>query len=56
MAYRAIREGAHGVDMGRNIFQLENPLAMTKAIAKVVHEGYTDKLAYEYFLDLKNSK
>ena len=56
MAYRAISEGAHGVDMGRNIFQSEDPLAMTKAIAKVVHEGYTDKLAYEYFLDLKNSK
>ncbi len=53
MAYRAISEGACGVDMGRNIFQSENPRAMVKAVAKIVHEGYTDKQAYEMFLDLK---
>ncbi|MGI6031559.1 MAG: 3-hydroxy-5-phosphonooxypentane-2,4-dione thiolase [Eubacteriales bacterium] len=53
MAYRAISEGAHGVDMGRNIFQSEAPVAMTKAIAKVVHEGYTDRQAYEFYLDSK---
>ncbi len=28
MAYRAIQEGAAGVDMGRNIFQSDNPRAM----------------------------
>jgi len=54
MAYRAISEGAHGVDMGRNIFQSECPIAMTKAIGKVVHEGFTDKEAYEFFCDIKN--
>jgi putative autoinducer-2 (AI-2) aldolase len=50
MAYRAISEGAHGVDMGRNIFQAKDPVAMCKAVRKVVHEGYTDREAYEYFL------
>ena len=51
MAYHAICEGAHGVDMGRNIFQAENPKAMAKAVAKIVHEGYTDKMAYEFYQD-----
>lgn len=49
MAYRAIQSGAKGVDMGRNIFQSTHPLAMCKAVGKVVHEGFTDKEAYEYF-------
>lgn len=53
MAYKAISEGAHGVDMGRNIFQAENPKAMAKAVAKVVHENFNDKLAYEFYLDMK---
>lgn len=51
MAYRAISEGAHGVDMGRNIFQSVAPAAMAQAIGKIVHEGFTDKEAYEFFLD-----
>jgi 3-hydroxy-5-phosphonooxypentane-2,4-dione thiolase len=55
MAYQAICDGAHGVDMGRNIFQAENPKAMAKAIGKVVHEKFNDKMAYEYYLDLKNN-
>lgn len=55
MAYRAIQEGAHGCDMGRNIFQAENPSAMAKAVAKVVHENYTDKQAYEFYLDIKGN-
>ena len=53
MAYRAISQGARGVDMGRNIFQSENPLAMTRAIAKVVHEGFSDREAYEFYCDTK---
>lgn len=53
MAYRAISEGAHGVDMGRNIFQSESPITMCKAVGKVVHEGFTDKQAYQFYLDTK---
>lgn len=53
MAYRAIQEGARGVDMGRNIFQAENPLAMCRAVGKVVHEGLSDKQAYEFYLNTK---
>jgi len=53
MSYRAMCEGARGVDMGRNIFQSEAPSAMAQAIAKIVHEGFTDKEAYEFYLTEK---
>ncbi len=52
MAYRAIQEGARGVDMGRNIFQSTSPAAMCRAIQAVVHEGKSDKEAFELFRDL----
>lgn len=56
MAYRAIAEGAHGVDMGRNIFQSDSPVGMAQAIGKVVHEGYTAQQAFEVYQEIKNSK
>jgi putative autoinducer-2 (AI-2) aldolase len=37
--------------MGRNIFQSENSLEMALAIRKIVHEGFTDKEAWEFFQD-----
>lgn len=52
MAYRAISEGARGVDMGRNIFQSEHPTAMAQAVSKVVHDGFTDKMAYAFYQDV----
>jgi len=56
LAYNSIKGGAKGVDMGRNIFQSNNPVEMASAIRKVVHEGFTDKEAFEYFTYLINSK
>jgi putative autoinducer-2 (AI-2) aldolase len=56
MAYKAVSEGAAGVDMGRNIFQSEAPVAMIQAVSKVVHELMQPKDAYELFLTLKNEK
>lgn len=56
MAYRAITEGAHGVDMGRNIFQSDSPAGMAVAIGKVVHEGYTPAQAYDVYETIKNAK
>jgi 3-hydroxy-5-phosphonooxypentane-2,4-dione thiolase len=52
MAYRAVQEGASGVDMGRNIFQSESPAAMIQAVGKVVHEDVKPAEAYELFHDL----
>ena len=53
MAYNAIRDGAAGVDMGRNIFQSENPVAMIQAVRAVVHEKASPEEAYDLFLSLK---
>lgn len=54
MAYRAVNEGAAGVDMGRNIFQSDAPLAMIQAVSKVVHELMKPEQAYELYLTLKH--
>jgi putative autoinducer-2 (AI-2) aldolase len=54
MCFRAIDQGASGVDMGRNIFQSEAPLAMLKAVKKVVHEKASAREAYQFWLDEKH--
>lgn len=54
LVYNAIKKGAAGVDMGRNIFQAENPKAMARCVAKIVHEDYNDVDAYNLYLDLKD--
>jgi putative autoinducer-2 (AI-2) aldolase len=53
MAYKAIQEGAAGVDMGRNIFQADAPIAMIKAVREVVHNQLKPDKAYEMYLDFK---
>jgi 3-hydroxy-5-phosphonooxypentane-2,4-dione thiolase len=52
MAYRAVQEGAAGVDMGRNIFQSEAPAAMIQAVMSVVHEDARPNEAYDLYRDL----
>lgn len=52
LAYEVISKGARGVDMGRNIFQSQDPVAMAQAVNMVVHKGATDKEAYEFFQDI----
>jgi 3-hydroxy-5-phosphonooxypentane-2,4-dione thiolase len=50
MAYNAIDQGAAGVDMGRNIFQSDHPVAMIRAIRAVVHESAKPTRAFEEFV------
>ena len=52
LAYDVIRKGAHGVDMGRNIFQSTHPIEMAQCVNKIVHEGMTDVEAWEMFQDI----
>jgi putative autoinducer-2 (AI-2) aldolase len=52
MAYRAIQEGAAGVDMGRNIFQSPAPAAMMRAVASVVHEDALPDEAHDLYTEL----
>jgi putative autoinducer-2 (AI-2) aldolase len=54
MAYRAVSEGAAGVDMGRNIFQSDAPVAMIQAVGKVVHELMKPEHAYDLYQTLKH--
>jgi putative autoinducer-2 (AI-2) aldolase len=54
MAHAAISQGASGVDMGRNIFQAESPVAMIQAVRKVVHEGATPAQAFDFYKTAKN--
>ena len=56
MAWRAMQDGARGVDMGRNIFQSEHPAAMCQAVRAIVHDGESDKAAYELYLELANAQ
>lgn len=54
MAFRAVQEGAAGVDMGRNIFQSTHPDAMIQAVRAVVHENETPEKAYDLFRELSS--
>jgi putative autoinducer-2 (AI-2) aldolase len=49
LAFDAIRCGAIGVDMGRNIWQHSFPVAMVKAVGRIVHEGAKPEEAIEEF-------
>lgn len=51
--YNAIKAGAVGVDMGRNIFQNENPVAMIKAVRAIVHENKSVEEAIAVYEKLK---
>lgn len=53
LCYMAINDGAAGVDMGRNVFQSEDPVAMIQAVHALVHDGLTPVQAFEMFNDLK---
>lgn len=54
LCYKAINDGAAGVDMGRNVFQSVAPIAMIQAVRAVVHENETPEQAFKLFNDLKN--
>ena len=41
LAHSAISEGARGIDMGRNIWQSDHPVAMLRALRAIVHEKAT---------------
>jgi fructose-bisphosphate aldolase/2-amino-3,7-dideoxy-D-threo-hept-6-ulosonate synthase len=41
MVWEAIQAGAAGASIGRNVFQAQDPTKMVRAIARIVHEGYT---------------
>lgn len=54
LTYNAVSCGAVGVDMGRNIWQSDFPVAAIRAARSIVHENYSVKDAWELFNDLKS--
>lgn len=56
MAFNAVSAGAVGVDMGRNIFQSDSPVAMIQAVRAVVHENTTPKEAFQLFQELSEKE
>jgi len=56
MARNALDQGANGVDMGRNIFQSDNPVAMIQAVRKVVHENASPAEGLAFYNDLVAGK
>jgi 3-hydroxy-5-phosphonooxypentane-2,4-dione thiolase len=56
LAHDALQEGAVGVDMGRNIWQSENPVPMIKAIRQIVHGGATVREAQEVYNQSRMAK
>ena len=55
LAHDAITHGAAGVDMGRNIWQSDWPVAMIRAVQAIVHKNADAKEAYGIFLEEKEN-
>jgi putative autoinducer-2 (AI-2) aldolase len=55
MAHHAVSEGASGVDMGRNIFQSDNPIGMMRAVTAVVHDAKSPEEALEIYRSSKET-
>ncbi len=56
LTFNAIKGGAVGVDMGRNIWQSENPVAMIKAVRSIVHGNSNVDQAFELYKKLSSGK
>lgn len=56
MTYNAIQQGAVGVDMGRNIWQNDHPVAIIRSIRSIVHENNDPKQAHDLFLSIKDEE
>ncbi len=51
--YDGLQKGAIGVNLGRNVWKNDHPVAMIKALRAIIHEGATPKEANDLFNELK---
>jgi len=56
LTYNAIKGGAVGVDMGRNIWQSEHPVSMIKAVRAIVHGNLNVDQAFNLYKKLVNEE
>lgn len=54
LAWNAMRAGAAGVDMGRNIFQSDCPVGMIRAVRAVVHDAAPAAGAFDVYRQEKS--
>ena len=54
--YDGIQKGAIGVNLGRNIWQTEHPVAAIRAIRAIIHDEYTPQEAEQLFEQAKTGK
>jgi putative autoinducer-2 (AI-2) aldolase len=54
--YDGMQKGAIGVNLGRNIWQTENPVAAIRAIKAIIHEGYNSQEAQDLYDQVKAGK
>jgi putative autoinducer-2 (AI-2) aldolase len=53
--YDGMQNGAIGINLGRNVWKHEHPVAMAKALRSIIHENADVKQAQEIFTETKNS-
>ena len=56
LAYNSIKSGAVGVDMGRNIWQSDNPVPMIRAVRSIVHGNSNVNDAFTLYQKLCKEK
>jgi len=56
MTYDAVHDGAVGVDMGRNIWQNDHPVAMIRAVRAIVHGDASVREAADVYRQAKEGK
>jgi putative autoinducer-2 (AI-2) aldolase len=54
--YDGMQKGAIGVNLGRNIWQTDHPVAAIRALRAVIHENYTPQEAQSLFEQIKAGK
>jgi len=54
--YDGMQKGAIGVNLGRNIWQHDHPVAMIKALRAIIHKKATDKEASDIFEEEKTKR
>ena len=54
--YDGIQKGAIGVNLGRNIWQTDHPVAAIRAVRGIIHDGYTPEEAQQLFEQVKTGK
>ncbi|HUK85515.1 MAG TPA: 3-hydroxy-5-phosphonooxypentane-2,4-dione thiolase [Candidatus Acidoferrum sp.] len=54
--YDGMQKGAIGVNLGRNVWQTENPVAAIRGLRAIIHENYTPQEAFDLFNQIKAGK